>query len=84
MSVGADGKITARARGVVPADWVQASQSGEYAALASVVRLLPGVGRVFSDCANVVRDWSNPDKQSQLKRAYGNIASYVKNRRAPL
>ena len=50
-AIDSDGTVIARMRGTVPADWIQSSQSGEYAALAITVRLLTGIGRIFSDCS---------------------------------
>ena len=56
----AAGDIIARARGTVPADWIQSSQSGEFAALAVSTQIITGVSLIFSDCSNVVRDWNSP------------------------
>ena len=40
--------------------------------------LVTGACHLFSDCANVVRDWNNPSKQYDLKRAYGNFTCFLK------
>ena len=55
-AIDTEGNVIARARGTVPADWIQSSQSGEYAALAVTAQIITGVCQIFSDCANVVRD----------------------------
>ena len=51
-----DGVIIASARGNVPSCFPQTSQSGEYLAIVAATRFLTGASRIFSDCANVVKD----------------------------
>ena len=77
-AINAAGDVVARARGTVPADWIQSSQSGEFAALAVTVQIITGVSRIFFDCANGVRDWSLPFTSGHLRKAYGNITRYTR------
>ena len=50
------GETVASAKGAVPSDTIQTSQSGEYGALAAAMMLVTGACHLFSDCSNVVRD----------------------------
>ncbi len=80
MQIDGEGKVIARARGHVPACLPQTSQSGEYAALACALQLLDGASTIFTDCANVARDWARKGVQAtQFRKTYVGLPSQCNN-----
>ena len=65
VAVGDEGNVMSVARGVIPADTIQSSQSGEYGALAGFAFIAIRVSQIFNDCANVVTAWGWPRLQRQ-------------------
>ena len=41
-------------------------------------QIITGMCQIFSDCANVVRDWNSPFASGHLRKAYGNITRYTR------
>ena len=73
------GEVVATARGVIPSDTTQSSQSGEYGALACVALLATGPARIFSDCLNVVKAWNAPSGKEDVRKAYGTYTRFAKH-----
>ena len=73
-----DGEEIVAVRGTVPAFFVQSSQAGEYATLSAALQLMAGPSTIFSDCANVVRDWARPNSDLRLKSVFGGLMASVR------
>ena len=73
------GEVLAEAKGVIPADTTQSSQSGEYGALVSVAIPATGLSRILADCLNVVKAWNDPSDRTDVRKAYGSFIKLAKN-----
>ena len=82
VAIDENGVVIATAKGVIPSDTTQSSQSGEYGALTSVAIVATRAARVLGDCLNVVKAWNEPNDRAHVRKAYGCLTQLSKHPRS--
>ena len=82
VAIDENGVVIATAKGVIPSDTTQSSQSGEYGALTSVAIVATRAARVLGDCLNVVKAWNEPNDRAHVRKAYGCLTQLAKHPRS--